>query len=120
MRVNWAMTNNPEGLRSTSALCRQLKIDKPKEDLIKHNFTLMHKMIQNRLPEDIMKDLIIPKRRCGKIYVRGSKYTQKSRRSPIVAGIYLYNAIPADFKALPHKLMKKKLKKLTISYSLFK
>ena len=120
MSINRQMTSNPEGLRSTTALCRYLQIDEPRQELIKHNFCLMHKIIQNRRPQDIMDKLVLPRRKCGKIYIKGSKYSQRSKRSPIVAGVELYNAIPAEFKALPHKMMKKRLKKLTVNYSLFK
>ena len=120
MRINRQMTDNPQGLRSTSALCKFLDIDEPKQEMIKHNFALFHKIIQNKQPDDILQKLILPKRRTGKIYIRGTKMSQRSQRSPIMAGINLFNAIPSDFCSLPHKMMKRKLKKLHINYSLFK
>ena len=120
MRINRNMTTNPEGLRSSSALCKYLGIDEPKQELIKHNFTLFHKIIQHKQPEDIMSKLKMPRRRIGKVYISGSNMSMRSQRSPIMAGIQLYYAIPPDFRALPHKLMKRKLTKLQINYSMFK
>merc|ERR1711954_437740 len=117
MPINKQMTTNPEGLRSTSALCKSLNIDEPKQELIKNNFSLFHKIIQTKRPDDIIDKLIIPNRRAKKVYVKGTKYTQRSQKSPIISGINLYNAIPPDFKALPHKMMKQKLRKITINYS---
>ena len=120
MRINRQMTDNPQGLKSTSALWEFLDIDEPKQEMIKHNFALFHKIIQTKQPDDIIQKLKIPKRRTGKIYIKGTNMSQRSQRSPIMAGINLFNAIPPDFRSLPHKLMKQKLKKIQINYSLFK
>ena len=114
------MTDNTLGLRSTSALCGHLRIDEPKQELIKHNFSLFHKILQTKQPADIINKLIIPKRRTSKIYVKGSRNTQRSMRSPIHAGVTLYNAMPAEIKQLPHKMMICRLRKVDINYSLFK
>ena len=120
MRINRFMSTNPEGLKSNEALCNYLNIDDPNQEIIKHNFKFMHKMLQNKQPMDIIDRLKIPKRSCSRIYIKGSNYTQRSKRSPIFAGVELYNAMPASLKYLPHKQMKKKLKKVNINYSLFK
>ena len=114
------MTCNPQGLNSTEALCHFLKINTPRQEILKSNFKLMHKMIKSNQPKHIMDKLILPKRSNGMIYVKGHFQTERAKRSPLCAGIRLFNAIPPNFKVLPHKMVKKKLRKLDIEYSVHK
>ena len=119
-KVNRFMTTNPEGLKSISALCRYLDIDDPLQDIVKSSFTFIHKIIQTKRPEQIIDQLNIPRRSSAKIYFKGKPNSLRSRRTPINSCIDLYNAIPMDFKLLPHKKMKSKLKNLKINYSIYK
>ena len=114
------MTCNPQGLNSTKALCHFLKIDSPRQEILKSNFKLMHKMLKSGQPKHIMDKLIIPKRSKSMIYVKGHFQTERAKRSPLSAGIRLYNAISPDIKVLPQKQLKKKLKKHDIDYPLYK
>ena len=57
MRVNRYMTTNPEGSKSNSALCKYLKIDEPLQDLIISSFYFIHKVIQTKSPDKIIKNL---------------------------------------------------------------
>ena len=120
MRINRQMTSNPLGLISRNAICNYLKIDTPRQDIIKSNFSLMHKFIKRKQPEQIINKLQIPKRSSAKIFVKGQNKSERSRRSPLDAGIRLYNALPQNIKVLPCKILKKKLKTLEIKYSPFK
>ena len=120
MRINRQMTSNPLGLISRNAICNYLKIDTPRQDIIKSNFTLIHKFLKRKQPEQILNKLQIPKRSSGKIYVKGKNKSERTRRSPLDAGIQLYNALPQNVKVLPCKVLKKKLKNLDIKYSPFK
>ena len=120
MRVNRAMHNNTEGLRSTSAICRQLKIDEPRQEVIKITFSYIHKIIEHKQPEQIISKLRLPTRKSGKIYIRGGFRSVRNISTPIHAAVELYNAIPQDFRKLKHKKLKSKLKKVEIQYSLFK
>ena len=120
MRVNRAMHNNIEGLRSTSAICRQLKIDEPRQELIKSTFSYIHKIIENKKPDQIISKLRLPNRKSGKVYIRGGSRSMWNVKTPIHAAINRYNAIPADFRTIKHKKLKPKLKKVNIEYSLFK
>ena len=120
MRVNRAMHSNTEGLRSTSAICRKLKIDEPRQELIKTTFSHIHKIIEHKRPQQIISKLRLPSRKTGKVYLRTGTKTVRSGRSPINSAIELYNAIPPDFRTIKHKKLKSKLKKVDIQYSLFK
>ena len=114
------MTSNPLGLASKSGLCNYLKIDTPRQDIIKSNFTLIHKFLKTKQPSQIISKLIIPKRSSGKIYVKGKNKSLRSQKSVLEAGISLYNALPQNLKILPQKLLKKQLKKVDINYSPYK
>ena len=107
-------------LKSKSALCHYLGIDTPDQDIIKANFLLTHKMISSNQPKQILDQINIPRRSCGKLYFKGKFQSERAKRSPIVAGISLYNALPQSIKILPHKKLKLKLKKLEIKYSMYK
>ena len=50
MRINRAMFNNTEGLRSTTSICRRLKIDEPRQDIIKSSLKQIHKIIEAKNP----------------------------------------------------------------------
>ena len=114
------MFSNIEGLRSTNAICNKLKIDDPRQDLIKSSFKFIHKIIENQKPEQIVENLRIPKRKTGKVYLAGGTRSIRNTRSPINSSVELFNAIPPDFRMLNHKKLKTKLKKVNIQYSLFK
>ena len=120
MRVNKAMFTNTEGLRSSAAICKKLKIDDPRQDLIKSSFKFIHKIIENHKPDQIVNNLKLPKRKTGKVYLQGGTRSIRNTRSPINASIELFNAIPPDFRTIKHKRLKSKLKKVNIEYSLFK
>ena len=112
MRVNRAMLTNIEGLRSTSAICKKLNIHEPQQELVKSSFSHIHKIIENKKPQQIIDKLNLPKRSTGKVYIKGGIRSVRSSRSHINAAIDLYNAIPSDFRTLKHKKLKSKLKKL--------
>ena len=116
MRVNRAMTSNPQGLRSTEALCNFIGIDKPNQDILKANLILIHKMIKAKKPQSILNQLRFPSRSCGFIKIRDFPLTEHSKRSALNSGLNLYNAIHQDYKVLPNKSLKKKLKKMDIDY----
>ena len=120
MRANRAMFTNIDGLRSTSAICNKLKIDEPRQELVKACFSHIHKIIENKKPQQIVDKLKLPSRSSGKVYLKGGIRSVRSSKSHINAAIELYNAIPADFRTLKHKKMKSKLKKVNIQYSVFK
>ena len=111
MRTNHEMFKNIEGLRSTSAICNYLKIYDPRQDITKTSFKQIHKIIENRKPEHIVSQLKIPKRKSGKVYLRGGVKSIRSSHSPIHASIELFNAIPPAFRALKHKKNKKPTQK---------
>ena len=120
MRVNRAMFVNTQGLRSTTAICKALNIDEPRQELVKASFSHIHKIIENKKPKQIIDKLKLPNRKTGKVYIRGGIRPVRSSKSHINAAIDLYNAIPPDFRTLKHKQMKSKLKKVKIEYSVFK
>ena len=120
MRVNRAMFVNTQGLRSTTAICKALNIDEPRQELVKASFSHIHKIIENKKPKQIIDKLKLPNRKTGKVYIRGGIRSVRSSKSHINAAIDLYNAIPPDFRTLKHKQMKSKLKKVKIEYSVFK
>ena len=60
--------------------------------------------------------MVIPKRKTSKIYMRSSN----TSKSPIHSAVDLFNAIPPDFRNNKHRIVKNKLKKVQINYSLFK
>ena len=120
MRINRAMFNNTEGFRSTTSICRRLKIDEPRQNIIKSSLKQIHKIIEAKKPKHILSNLKLPSRKSGKIYIRGGTRSACSERSPINAAIALYNAIPSSFRVIRHKKLKAKLKRIDIDYSLFK
>ena len=120
MNINRKMFTNIEGLRSTSAICRKLNLDEPRQEILKSGFKLIHKMIETRKPEQIVNKLKIPSRKSSKVYMRDGIRSVRASRSPLNAALELYNAIPANFRVMNHKKMKRDLKKVSISYSLFK
>ena len=120
MRVNKSMFSNVEGLRSTNAICNKLKIDDPRQDLIKASFKFIHKIIENKKPDQIVRNLKIPKRKTSKVYLAGGTRSIRNIRSPINSAVELYNAIPPDVRMLSHKKLKTKLKRVNIQYSIFK
>ena len=71
MRVNWAMFVNTQGLRSTTAICKALNIDEPRQELVKASFSHIHKIIENKKPKQIIDKLKLPNRKTGKVYIRG-------------------------------------------------
>ena len=111
---------NTQGLRSTPAICRQLQVDEPRQELIKTSFAYIHKIIEQKKPEQIISNLKLPSRKSGKVYIRGGARSVRNIRTPIDAAVELYNAIPSDFRILKHKKLKRRLKKVEIQYSLFK
>ena len=113
MRINCQMTLNPLGLRSSEALCIFIGIDEPLQEIIKSNFKTIHKMIKSGKPRSILDQLQFPTRSCGYIQIKDYPLSEKSKRSPLYSGIKLYNAVPANFKILPHKVVKKNSKSLT-------
>ena len=120
MRANRAMFTNIEGLRSTSAICHKLNIDEPRQDIVKTSFKFIHRIIENKQPKQITNMMVIPKRKTGKIYMRSGHNSIRTSRSPIHSAVELFNAIPPDFRSNKHRLVKSKLKKVQIKYSLFK
>ena len=120
MNINRQMFTNTEGLRSTTAICRKISIDEPRQDIIKASFKLIHKMVENRKPKQIVDQIRIPVRKSSKIYMRDGIESLRASRSPLNASVELYNAIPPSFRAMKHKRLKKELKKVTIDYSMFK
>ena len=114
------MTSNLEGLRKTEALCNKLKIDQPRQEIIKSAFKFIHKIIEKKKPRHIIDKLKIPKRITGRVYLKGGTKSVRANRSPINASVELYNTIPPNFRVLPHSKMKKRLKTVDIKYSLFK
>ena len=113
------MFSNTEGLRSTSAICKKLAIDEPKQDIIKSSLKFIHKIIEAKKPQQITAQLRIPSRRSAKVYMRDGTRSARANRSPIDASIELYNAIPPKFRSMRHKKLKNQLKKVTIKYSPF-
>ena len=120
MRINHSMFNNTEGLRSTTAICRKLGIDEPRQDIIKSSFKQIHNIIKSKRPKHIISQLKLPFRKSGRVYIKGRKKSVRAERSPINASVELYNAIPTSFRMMRHKKLKSKLKKVNIQYSLFK
>ena len=117
MRITRYMTSNPLDLKSSEALCNFIGIDQPIQEIIKSNFKLMHKMVKAGKPESILDQLKFQSRACGHIQIRDYPISERSKRTPLFAGLILYNAIPADIKILPHKKIKRLLKKGDISYN---
>ena len=120
MRVNKVMFSNVEGLRSSTAICKKLNIDDPRQDLIKSSLKFIHKILENQKPDQIINSLKLPRQKTGKVYLQDGIRSVRNSRSPINASIELFNAIPADFRMIQHKRLKSKLKKVNIQYSLFK
>ena len=60
MRVNRAMFVNTQGLRSTTAICKALNIDEPRQELVKASFSHIHKIIENKKPKQIIYKLKLP------------------------------------------------------------
>merc|ERR1711954_262812 len=60
MRVNRAMFVNTQGLRSTTAICKALNIDEPRQELVKASFSHIHKIIENKKPKQISDKLCLP------------------------------------------------------------
>merc|ERR1711954_433095 len=50
-RINKYMTFNHNQLSNSEALCHYLKIDTPRQEILKSNFKLTHKMIKSKKPE---------------------------------------------------------------------
>ena len=103
------MFNNTEGLRSTSAICKRLKIDEPRQEIIKSSFKFIHKIIEHNKPTQITSQLKIPSRKTSRVYLRDGTRSVRASRSPIDASVELYNAIPPKFRAIRHKKLKKQL-----------
>ena len=114
------MFDNRECLCSTSAICKKLNIDEPRQEILKASFKLIHKMIETRKPDQIIAQLKISARKTSRVYMRDGIRSVRASRSPLNAAVELYNAIPPSFRALRHKKLKKEIKKVTIYYSLFK
>ena len=114
------MTSNPKGLRSDKAICHFINTDQPRQDLIKSNLILTHKILERKKPEQILNQIVFPSRSCGQVRIRDYPQSERAKRSPLAAGLRLYIAIPQDFKVLPNKILKQKLRKIEINYPLFK
>ena len=110
MCINRCITSNPEWLRSNNVLCNYISADAPSQDTINSNLILMHKMFQNKKPDQIVNHLNFLKRSFGKVNVKDYPLSYRSRRSPLVAGVQLNNAIPQNYRIFPKKMLKKKLK----------
>ena len=120
MRINRSMTTNPEALSSSDALCNYLKIDKPIQEMIKSNLILFHKIFEVKKPESIINQIQIPNRSCGSRFIKNYPVSDRSQRTPLAAGLKLYNTIHPDVRILPNRILKKKLKTHDIKYSIFK
>ena len=70
MRINRYMTSNPEGLKSSEALCKSIGIDEPLQEILKSNFKLIHKMIKARKPQSIMEEIKFPSRSCRHLSIK--------------------------------------------------
>ena len=120
MRINRLMTSNPEGLRSDEAICKYVGVDQPRQDILKSNFLMIHKILEKMKPDQIINHLNFPNRICGQITIKNYPQSERSKRSPLYSGLKLYNAIPQNYRILPNKVLKKKLQKLEIKYSPYK
>ena len=77
-------------------------------------------MIRAKKPQSIMDEIKFPSRSCGHLSIKNYPQSERSRRSPLSAGLRLYNAIPLDVRILPQKALRKKLRKYDIDYNPFK
>ena len=77
-------------------------------------------MIKAGKPQSIIEEIKFPSRSCGHLNIKNYPLSERSKRSPLYSGLRLYNAIPMDFKVLPQKVLKKRLKKYDIDYNPFK
>ena len=83
MRINRLMTSNPEGLRSDEAICKYVGVDQPRQDILKSNFLMIHKILEKMKPDQIINHLNFPNRICGQITIKNYPASDRSKRSPL-------------------------------------
>ena len=69
MKVNKHMTEGPTYRQGYEEICHKLNIDDPYQEIIKQTYKTIHKIIQTKLPKDIIQTLCRNSRTSSKIYV---------------------------------------------------
>ena len=88
MCIKREMFTNHEALRSTSAICKKLGIDKPRQEIVKAGFKFINKIIENKKTNQITAKLRLQSQknweslceRRNKIY-QSTTQTQKTQKS---------------------------------------
>ena len=78
MKVNKQMTKGPTHRQGYKEICCKLNNDDPYQEIIKQTYKTIHKVIQTKLPKDIIQTLCINSRTSSKISVKGGTGTELS------------------------------------------
>ena len=97
-------------------ICKEIKVDEPKQIMLKQAATAIHKIISIKKPEPIFKlyKFTSKKRVASQISVHRIPKTIKGKRGFVYVSHKLYNSLPSYLRALNHKSFKKKIKSFFI------
>ena len=95
-------------------LCNNIKVEPPDQKVLKINTQYIAKIFFEKEVDQILEMLKINSRMGSKIYFKNP--VKPTSKASLVRHVCLYNALPLDLKILNPPRLKRKLKKLNVSF----
>ena len=114
MRINKWIFGHSTFKMNYKKLCNDIKVEPPDQKVLKINKQYIAKIFYQKEVDQILEMLKINARLGSKVYFKNP--VKATSKALLARHVCLYNALPLDLKILNPPRLKRKLKKLTVSF----
>ena len=115
MRINKWIYGGPTYKRSNKAICKEIGIPEPEQEILKANSKFIHKLINKKSRMTTHAHIVIPKRKTSILYHRKPK--KKLYRTALEHHIEIYNQLDDDLKPMNPRQFGRKVKTRKVEYT---